>query len=394
MIIKPRIRGFICITSHPQGCAANVAEQIQYIKSQPSVDNGPKNVLVLGSSTGFGLASRIMASFGCGANTLGVFFEKPPTEKKTASAGYYNAVALERAASEQGLYAKSINGDAFSKQCKAQVIDTLKSDMGPIDLVIYSLAAPRRVDPETGEIYTSVLKPVGQSITQKNLNTDKLEVGEITIEQATQEEIDGTIKVMGGEDWELWLDALLAGEVLAQGCKTTAYTYIGDKLTWPIYGKAAIGKAKLDLDRASRAIDSKLKTLGGSCNVSVLKAVVTQASSAIPVMPLYLAILFKIMKQRQIHEGCIEQLYRLYTEGLYANDPRMDDNRRFRVDDRELTPEVQREVERVWDLVTTENLAQLTDSVGYHTEFLRLFGFGLEGVDYAAETSPLVEANF
>lgn len=404
MIIQPKVRGFICINAHPQGCAANVQEQIDYITAQPALKEicgkpSPKNVLVIGSSTGFGLASRIMAAFGCGANTLGIFFEKPPTEKKTASAGYYNAAALDKAAQEAGLYSKSLNDNAFSNACRDRVVETIQKDfieggLGKIDLVIYSLAAPRREDPNTGELYTSVLKPLDKAVTQKNLNTDKLEISDMTIEPATEEEIRGTVKVMGGEDWELWAEALVNGGVLNDDCVVTAYSYIGDKLTWPIYGKAAIGKAKQDLDRAAKAIGEKLQTVNGTCRVSVLKAVVTQSSSAIPIMPLYISILFKVMKENGTHEGCIQQLYRLYTECLFNDSPRLDDDGRFRVDNKELDPAVQSAVEEIWPQVTAENLNDLTDYSGYHAEFLRLFGFGVDGVDYQADTSPLVEADF
>lgn len=404
MIIQPKVRGFICINAHPQGCAANIGEQIDYIKSQPALEEvcakpGPKNVLIVGSSTGFGLASRIMAAFGCGANTLGVFFEKPPTDKKTASAGYYNAAALDKAAKAAGLYCKSINDNGFSHACRRRVVETIQQDfidggLGKIDLVIYSVAAPRREDPDTGELFSNVLKPLGEAVTQKNLNTDKLEVSDITIEPATDAEIQGTVKVMGGEDWELWADALLKGNVLNTGCIVTSYSYIGDKLTWPIYGKAAIGKAKQDLDRAAKAINEKLQAIDGVCRVSVLKAVVTQSSSAIPIMPLYISTLFKVMKANGTHEGCIEQLYRLYTECLFNDSPRLDEQGRFRVDNKELDPAVQGEVEKIWPQVTSDNLKELTDYDGYHAEFLRLFGFGLKGVDYDADTSPLVDADF
>ena len=356
MIISPKVRGFICTNAHPQGCAANVNEQIEFIKSKaPYVHKGqgatPKNVLVIGSSTGYGLASRITAAFGYGANTMGVFFEKAPTERKTASAGYYNSAAFEQAAKEAGLYAKSFNGDAFSTACKEQVIAQIKADMGKIDLVVYSLASPRRQDPVTGEVYSSTLKPIGESYTAKNLNTDTQVVGEITVEPASDAEIDTTVKVMGGEDWELWMNALAKADVLNDGVQTVAYTYLGEKLTWPIYGHATIGKAKEDLDRAAGQLREDLSSLQASARVGVLKAVVTQASSAIPVMPLYLAILFKVMKEEGTHEGCIEQLQRLFTECLYSDEPRLDDQARFRVDELELSPEVQAKVEAIWPQV-------------------------------------------
>lgn len=391
MVIQPKVRGFICTNAHPQGCAANVREQIDYIKSQPAIENGPRNVLVVGASTGYGLASRIAAAFGSGANTLGVFFEKPPTESRTASAGYYNSAAFEEEAHKAGLYAKSINGDAFSDEIKARAIDMIKADMGQVDLVVYSLASPRRTDPKTGELHSSVLKPIGKSYTARNLNTDKLTIGDITLEPASEAEIAATVKVMGGEDWELWMQALGEAGVLAEGCKTVAYTYIGEKLTWPIYGHATIGKAKEDLDRAARAISADGKA---DAHVAVLKALVTQSSSAIPVMPLYISLVYKVMKEEGTHEGCIEQLYRLYTEGLYTDAPRLDDANRLRMDDKELRPETQAKIEKLWPEVTEENLFQLSDYKGYQADFLKLFGFGVKGVDYDADTSPMVEADF
>lgn len=394
MIIKPKVRGFICITAHPKGCAQNVQEQIDYIKKQGSISDGPKNVLVIGASTGYGLASRISAAFGCGSNTLGLFFEKPATERKTGSAGFYNSVAFEEKAKAEGLYAKSINGDAFSNEVKAQAIEAIKADLGKIDLVVYSLASPRRTDPNSGEVYSSVLKPIGKGFTEKNLNTDTLKITDLTVEPANDDEIRNTVKVMGGEDWEMWIQALKDADVLSEGCKTTAYTYRGDKLTWPIYGHATIGKAKEDLDRASTAINESLAGLKGQSNVSVLKALVTQASSAIPIMPLYLSILYKVMKKDGSHEGCIEQAYRLFTEGLYTATPRLDDTNRLRMDDKELDRAVQEQVEAIWPEVNDENLLELTDFHGHHDDFLRLFGFGVDNVDYEEDLSPEVTANF
>lgn len=394
MIIKPKVRGFICTNAHPEGCAANVREQIAYVKQAGPVSDGPKRVLVLGASTGYGLASRVTAAFGCGADTLGVFFEKPPTERKTASAGYYNAAAFEVEAHAAGLYAKSINGDAFSNSVKQKAIDLIKEDLGQVDLVVYSLAAPRRTDPSTGEVYSSVLKPVGQSYSAKNLNTDTLKISELTLEPANEDEILATVKVMGGEDWELWLNALQEADVLAENFQTVAYTYLGEKITWPIYGKATIGKAKEDLDRAAQAITQNTASLHGRAHVAVLKALVTQASSAIPIMPLYISLVYKVMKERGTHEGCIEQLYRLYTEGLYTDSPRTDQSGRLRMDEKELDPQIQAEVERLWPQVTEENLFELTDYQGYNAEFLKLFGFGVEGIDYDADLSPMVNAEF
>ena len=393
MIIKPKVRGFICTNAHPVGCAENVAQQIEYIKSQDFSDtNGqPKNVLVIGASTGYGLASRITAAYGFGAKTLGLFFEKPATEKRTGSAGYYNSAAFEQQAHKDGLYSKSINGDAFSNEAKAQAIEAIKADLGSVDMVVYSLASPRRTDPVTGETYSSTLKPVGQDYTTKSLNTDSKIISEVTVEAASDEEIAGTIKVMGGEDWALWIDALHQAGVLADGAKTVAYTYIGDKLTKPMYGDASIGKAKEHLDVTAAALNKKYKV---DARVSVLKAVVTQASSAIPVMPLYLSILFKEMKANGTHEGCIEQLHRLFAECIYNDAPRLDSDNRYRVDELELDPEMQAKVEKAWDAVTTESLSDLSDYEGYRSEFLRLFGFGVDGVDYDADLSPQVEEQF
>ncbi|OUS15095.1 trans-2-enoyl-CoA reductase [Gammaproteobacteria bacterium 50_400_T64] len=392
MIIKPKVRGFICTNAHPQGCAASINQQIDYVKAKGPIAGGPKRVLVIGSSTGYGMASRITAAFGCGADTLGVFFEKPPTERRTGSAGYYNSAAMQAAARAEGLYAESINGDAFSDEIKAEVIATLKRDMGPVDLVVYSLASPRRTDPRTGTTYTSSLKPIGGAFTMKGVNTDTLAVDEVTVEEATQEEIDNTIKVMGGEDWEWWIDALSDAGLLAEGCKTTAYTYIGKALTWPLYGHATIGMAKKDLDRASTAINEKLAPLGGESRVSVLKALVTQASSAIPIMPLYISTLYKVMKEEGTHEGCIEQIQGLFDRQIYtAGQADIDEDGRWRMDGEELKESVQAQVAALWDSVNTETIGELTDFKGYHQEFLRLFGFGIDGVDYEADTSPLVD---
>ena len=389
MIIKPRVRGFMCITSHPIGCEANVKSQIDFVKSQSAIES-PKRVLVIGSSTGYGLAARITAAFGGGASTLGIFFEKPGTERKSGTAGWYNSAAFHKFAEQDGLYAKSLNGDAFSDDVKERTIATIKEDLGQIDLVIYSLAAPRRQHPKTGEVFNSTLKPVGKDITMQGVNTDKEEIQEFSLEAANAQEIADTVAVMGGEDWAMWMDALGTAGVLAEGAKTTAFTYIGEKMTWDLYWDGTIGMAKKDLDTRVLSIREKLAVTGGDARVSVLKAVVTQASSAIPVMPLYLAILFKEMKLEGTHEGCIEQLYRLFTECLYNDSPRTDEEGRLRVDELEMLPEVQNRVAAVWAQITTENLAELTDFAGYKHEFLRLFGFQMEGVDYDAEVNPEV----
>ena len=390
MIIKPRVRGFMCITTHPTGCEVNVKNQIDFIKSQGAIDS-PKRVLVIGSSTGYGLAARITAAFGGGASTLGVFFEKPGTERKPGTAGWYNSAAFHKHAEAEGLYAKSINGDAFSTEIKDKVIATIKEDLGQVDLVVYSLAAPRRQHPITGEVFNSTLKPVGKNISMRGINTDKEEIQEFSLEAASQQEINDTVAVMGGEDWQMWMDALAEAGVLADGAKTTAFTYIGEKITWDLYWDGTIGQAKKDLDARVVGIREKLAAHGGDARVSVLKGVVTQASSAIPIMPLYLAMLFKEMKARGTHEGCIEQLYRLFTECLYSDSPRFDEEGRLRVDELEMDPEVQSAVEAAWSDISTENLISSTDFKGYKRDFLNLFGFDLDGVDYDAEVDPQVE---
>jgi len=390
MIIKPRVRGFMCITTHPTGCEVNVKNQIDTIKSQGAIDS-PKRVLVIGSSTGYGLAARITAAFGGGASTLGIFFEKPGTDRKPGTAGWYNSAAFHSYAEAEGLYAKSINGDAFSNEVKEKTIATIKEDLGQVDLVIYSLAAPRREHPVTGEVFNSTLKPVGKNISMRGINTDKEEIQEFSMEAASQQEIDDTVAVMGGEDWEMWMDALAEAGVLADGAKTTAFTYIGEKITWDLYWDGTIGQAKKDLDARVIGIRDKLAVHGGDARVSVLKGVVTQASSAIPIMPLYLAMLFKEMKTRGTHEGCIEQLYRLFTECLYSDSPRTDEEGRLRVDELEMDPEVQSAVAAAWSEISTENLISSTDFKGYKQDFLNLFGFEIEGVDYEAEVNPEVE---
>lgn len=387
MIIAPKTRGFICTTAHPEGCAANVQAQIDYVKSQPALADGPKKVLVIGSSTGYGLASRIVPAFGSGAATIGVFFEKPGTERKTGSAGWYNSVAFEAAAKEAGFYAKSFNGDAFSNDMKAEVIETIKADLGKVDCIVYSLASPRRTDPTDGETYKSVLKPIGAPYSQKNLNTDTGEVDSVSIEPCNEEEIAHTVKVMGGEDWELWLNAFNEAGVLADGFTTVAYSYIGPELTFPIYTNGTIGKAKEHLEGSAAAMNEKFGA--GTAFVSVNKALVTQASSAIPVVPLYISLLYKVMKEAGNHEGCIEQIQRLFTDHLAnGGEPTLDEKKRIRIDDWEMQDNIQSAVGDAWEKITTANLSELSDFSGYKTEFLKLFGFGLEGVDYEADTDP------
>lgn len=393
MIIAPKIRGFICTTAHPDGCAKHIQDQIDVAKAAPKLQNPPKNVLVIGSSTGYGLASRIVPAFSGGANTLGIFFEKPPTEKKTGSAGWYNTAAFEAAAKAEGLYARSINGDAFSDEIKAKAIAEIKASMGTVDCIIYSLASPRRTDPKDGTVYKSCLKPTGDTFTQKTVNTDKALVETVTIEPANEQEIHDTVKVMGGEDWELWIDALSEAGVLADGATTVAYSYIGPELTWAVYTNGTIGRAKEHLEESCARIAEKLSSSNGRAYVSVNKAVVTQASSAIPVVPLYISILFKKMKAAGNHEDCIEQIQRLFSARLDSETPELDEKGRIRIDDWEMREDIQALVAETWSEVNTENLRSVSDFSSYQTGFLKLFGFGLDGIDYAAETEPLREVD-
>ena len=380
MILKPKVRGFLCTVAHPNGCFAHVQEQIALTKKQ-SFSQGPKKVLIIGASTGYGLSSRIVASFGYGAATLGVSYERPPKNGRTASAGWYNNCAFERAAHGNGLYAKNIDGDAFSSEIKEQTLNTLQNDVGPVDLVIYSLAAPKRTDP-SGQTYRSTLKPIGQSFSSKTIDTDKKCVNLVHLEPATEEEILGTIKVMGGEDWELWIKALQEAKLLAPGVKTVAYSYIGPDITHPIYLRGTIGRAKEDLMHTAKRLETQLKPLGGHAHISVNKAVVTQASSAIPVVPLYLSILLRVMRERRLEEGCIEQMQRLFRDHLYSS---KELETLIRVDDWEMKEEVQTAIKEIWPKITTENLDELADFSAYKKEFLKLFGFGLQNVDYERE---------
>jgi enoyl-[acyl-carrier protein] reductase/trans-2-enoyl-CoA reductase (NAD+) len=393
MIIRPKTRGFVCITAHPQGCAAHVQEQIDTVVRRGPIAGGPKKVLVIGSSTGFGMASRIAAAFGSGAATFGVFYDRPSEEDRTATAGWYNTAAFHTAAHKAGLYAKSLNGDAFSDDIKRQTLEAIKRDLGTVDLVVYSLASPRRVHPRTGAVHKSCLKPIGAPYTNKTVDTETGVVSEITIEPATETEIADTVAVMGGEDWEMWINALDEAKLLAPGATTMAYSYIGPEVTWPVYKNGTIGMAKNDLDAAAKRINTVMRLNGyGRAFVSVNKALVTQASAAIPVVPLYISILFKVMKAHGLHEGCIEQIDRLYRTQLYSGKALdFDDAGRVHVDDWEMRPEIQAEVFKLWPQVTTENLATLTDFASYQSDFLKLFGFGLAGVDYEAETDPHVE---
>ena len=390
MIIEPRMRGFICLTSHPKGCAQNVKNQIEYVKSKGHIE-GAKKVLVIGASTGFGLASRITSAFGSDAATIGVFFEKPPTPGRTGSPGWYNSAAFENEAHKAGLYAKSVNGDAFSNEVKRQTLDLIKADLGQVDLVIYSLASPVRLHPVTGVLHRSVLKPIGTTYTNKTVDFHTGIVSEISIEPCQGDDIANTVAVMGGEDWAMWIDALKAENLLAKGATTVAYSYIGPSLTEAVYRKGTIGRAKDHLEATAFEITKSLAEVDGKAFVSVNKALVTQASSAIPVIPLYISLLYKIMKEEGIHEGCIEQIQRLYQGRLYVGKPiPTDDKGRIRVDDWEMRDDVQEKVAALWKQATTESLPEIGDLPGYKQDFLNLFGFGFEGVDYLADADEMV----
>ncbi|HLT65707.1 MAG TPA: enoyl-ACP reductase FabV [Flavobacterium sp.] len=394
MIIKPRTRGFICLTSHPEGTAQNIKNQIAYVQSKGKINNGPKKVLVIGASTGFGISSRITAAFGSDASTIGVFFEKPAAAGKPGTAGWYNSAAFEKEAHKAGLYAKSINGDAFSDEVKQETIALIKKDLGQVDLVIYSLASPRRTHPKTGVAYASVLKPIGQPFTNKTVDFHTGVVSDISIAPIeSQEDIDNTIAVMGGEDWKFWLEDLHAAGVLAEGVKTVAYSYIGPELTFPIYRNGTIGQAKNHLENTTKDINALLKDINGVSYVSVNKALVTQSSSAIPVVPLYISLLYKVMKEKGIHEGTIEQMQRLFAERLYTSDGNvpLDEEGRIRIDDLEMRPDVQKEVDRLWKEVTTDNIATISDIEGYRNDFFNLFGFNFDTIDYEADTNEVVE---
>ncbi|MBA4277303.1 enoyl-ACP reductase FabV [Flavobacterium sp.] len=390
MIIEPRMRGFICLTAHPEGCEQNVKNQIEYVQSKGNIE-GAKKVLVIGASTGFGLASRITSAFGSGAATIGVFFEKPPLEGKTASPGWYNSAAFEKEAHKAGLYAKSVNGDAFSNEVKKQTLDLIKADLGQVDLVIYSLASPVRLHPVTGVLHRSVLKPIGATYTNKTVDFHTGLVSEISIEPCQDEDIANTVAVMGGEDWAMWMDALKAENLLAPGATTVAYSYIGPSLTEAVYRKGTIGRAKDHLEATAFEITKSLADVQGKAYVSVNKALVTQASSAIPVIPLYISLLYKTMKEEGIHEGCIEQIQRLYQDRLFTNEAvPVDEKGRIRIDDWEMREDVQAKVAKLWLEATTESLPAIGDLEGYRNDFLNLFGFELEGVDYKADTNEMV----
>lgn len=388
MIIEPKVRGFICTTAHPEGCAQNIARQIAYAKKMPATQGAGK-VLVIGASTGYGLASRIACAYSCGADTIGVIFDKPSkNQKRTATPGWYNTAAFERCATQDGLYAKSINGDAFSQEIKDQTIEMIRRDWGKADMVIYSLAAPRRTTPD-GQTYQSVLKTTGDSYTNQTINLRTGEIAPVTIEPATGEEIDATVKVMGGEDWKLWIDALTQADVLEKDAVTVAYSYIGPEVTYPIYKEGSIGQAKKDLYRSATEICDSHP--GIRAVVSVNKAVVTQSSAAIPIVPLYLSILFKVMKEEGLHENCMEQMYRMIHDRIFTPEGIITDEQGLiRMDDWEMKPEVQDRVKEIWNRVeageiTTDNLKEYTDIEGYWQEFYEMFGFSLDGVDYGQD---------
>ena len=395
MIIHPKVRGFICTTAHPLGCRANVLEQIDITKAAGISDAGPKRVLVIGASTGYGLASRITAAFGYGADTLGVFFEKPSSDTKTGTAGWYNSAAFDTFATQAGRYSRSINGDAFSHATRARAIEMIQQEMGgPIDLVVYSLASPVRRMPDTGEVVRSSLKTIGETFTASSVDTNRDAVVQVSVEPATEQEIRDTVTVMGGEDWALWIDALSTAGVLAQNAKTVAYSYVGTEITWPIYWHGTLGQAKQHLDNTAVELRTRYAVQGLDAYVGVMKSVVTQASAAIPVIPLYVSMVFHIMKQKGIHEGTIEQINRLFHDFLYRADaatPQTDGEGRLRLDDWELRDDVQQACKALWPVVNTENLWQLTDYAGYKRDFLRLFGFTRDDVDYDADISPDVK---
>ncbi|KGE71376.1 enoyl-ACP reductase FabV [Spirochaeta lutea] len=390
MIIKPMIRNNICMNAHPEGCRRDVLDQIAYVQRQGPVENGPKRALIIGGSTGYGLASRIVAGFGSGAKTLSVSFEKEPSEKRPGTMGWYNTASYEQEAAKAGLYAKSLNGDAFSNEMKQQVIQTIKDDLGDVDLVVYSLASPVRTDPQSGDVYRSVLKPIGSAFSAKSINPQTGEIKEFSIEPASDEEVEQTVKVMGGEDWILWMSALKQAGVLAKGVRTVAYSYIGPEVTRAVYRDGTIGKAKEHLERSAGEITQTLSDIQGEAYVSVNKALVTRASAVIPVVPLYLALLFKVMKEKGIHEGCIEQMDRLFRDRLGKKPVPVDEEGRIRMDDWEMRQDVQDRVNELWPQVTSESIRELGDLEGYNQDFLAIHGFGRADVNYDEDVSTVL----
>lgn len=383
MIIEPKVKGFICMTAHPEGCKENVARQISYIKKLGKT-SGPKKVLVIGASTGYGLASRIAATYACDASTIGIMYEKPATDRRTATPGWYNTIAFEEFAAKDGYYAKSINGDAFTKEIKDQTIELIKKDLGKVDMVIYSLAAPRRTMPD-GTIYNSTLKTVDSNFTNKSLNLNNNTVTEATIGPATEEEVLSTQKVMGGDDWKDWITALMDADVLSDHAITIAYSYIGPKLTYPVYYNGTIGLAKKHLYQSSVEITNEFASKGIKAYISINKALVTQASSAIPIVPLYFAILYKVMKEKGNHEGCIEQMGRLFHEKLTPTHIDLDEENRIRLDDYEMQEDIQSKVMEIWNRINTENVTELADLTGYWEDFYHMFGFRFDNIDYSKD---------
>jgi enoyl-[acyl-carrier protein] reductase / trans-2-enoyl-CoA reductase (NAD+) len=387
MIVKPKVRGFVCVTTHPAGCEAHVREEIEFVRKQGPIASGPQRVLVVGASTGYGLSSRIVPTYAWGAKTIGVFYERPSVENRPGTAGWYNSCFFKQIAQADGHYAVNVNGDAFSDAIKQKTADRIEQDWGQVDLIIYSLASPRRTDPKTGEVYNSVIRPIGDTLfTGKSIDTDKEEVIVASIEPATPEQVRQTVKVMGGEDWELWIDYLGRRGLLAPGFQTVAYSYIGPQQTWPVYRDGTIGMAKKDLERAAQSMNERYNSLQAKAFVSVNKAVVSQASAAIPVVPLYISIMLKVMEEKGVNESIVQQIDRLYRDHLFGKqlaDPSKDF--RIRIDDLELREDVQAEILKIWDRIDTGNLHTLSAFQGYKDEFLKLFGFGYDGVDYDAE---------
>ena len=385
MVVQPKIRNNICLNAHPEGCAAQVLRQIEYSKKQKPI-SGPNNALIIGSSTGYGLASRIVASFSCRAPTIGVFYEKPGDGNKVGTAGWYNNVAFERIAESEDVYAKSINGDAFSDEVKEQVTEIIRRDLSKIDLLVYSLASPSRADPDTGQTHRSVIKPIGSAFSSITLNAMTGEIDSFSLEPATQEEIDSTVKVMGGEDWARWIGHLYAAGVLDDRFLTVAYSYIGAPSTNPMYRDGTIGRAKQHLEQTAHGLTETLESIGGRAYVSVNKAIVTRASAVIPAVPLYISLLFKVMKKKGVHEDCIHQIYRLFQDRLYTEGPLLlDEEGRIRVDELEMREDIQAEVQELWERTTNENIKELADLDGYWNAFLRFHGFGVNGIDYEAD---------
>ncbi|MBT8363741.1 MAG: trans-2-enoyl-CoA reductase family protein [Deltaproteobacteria bacterium] len=388
MIINPRIRNNICVNAHPVGCAAQVKEQIAYVRDRTKIE-GPKKVLIIGASNGYGLAARIVSAFASNAATIGLGFEKPATANRTGTAGWYNIEAFKHEAEAAGLPAWNVNGDAFSEETKLKIMKIAKDKLGKIDFLVYSIAAPRRIDPVTGEIYSSVIKPIGNPFSAKTVDFLTGVVNEVTAEPATEEEIAHTIKVMGGEDWMLWIDQLMSRDLLERGFQTIAFSYIGSEQTRPLYRDGTIGAAKKDLEQKVESINRMLAHIGGKAVISVNKALITRASAVIPAVPLYIALLYRIMKAKKLHEGCIQQIYRLYHDLLFSEDfLKLDERGRIRIDDWEMRPDVQNEVRQLWQGVNQNNISELADLNGLREEFLRHHGFEMPGIDYSLDVQP------